>query len=104
MVLAVAICFLLPIEIAFHPPFGEETWWHVFEYTIEFFFALDVIIHFNTTLYDSDGNEIFDRKHIAVDYLSELHFWIDMAATIPLGVSALFLIHKLLNRAVQLLS
>ena len=45
-----------------------------------------MIVHCDTTLYDSDGNEIFDRKHIIIDYVSETHFWIDMAATIPLGV------------------
>jgi hypothetical protein len=89
-VLAVAICFLLPFEIAFHPPFGTSAGWKIFEYTVEAFFSMDVLIHFNTTLYDSDGNEIFDRKHIAIDYLCELHFWIDMVATIPLGVTILF--------------
>ena len=75
----------------------------MFEYTIEFFFVLDVLIHFNTTLYDSDGNEIFDRKHIAIDYLCELHFWIDMAATIPLGVIIPQIVLTL-YRAIQLLS
>lgn len=42
-----------------------------------------MLFHFNTTIYDSDGNEIFDRKHLAIDYLCEMHFWIDMAATFP---------------------
>lgn len=74
---------MLPVYIAFDPPWGHTKGWHVFEYIVEAFFALDVIFKFNTTLYDHDGNEIFDRKHIAIDYLSESHFWIDMAATIP---------------------
>ena len=87
LALAVIICFLLPFEIAYHPPWGTSTLWKVFEYTVEAFFALDVLVTFNTTVYDIDGNEIFDRKHIAIDYLCELHFWIDMASTIPFGVT-----------------
>jgi hypothetical protein len=74
---------MLPVEIAYHAPFGATAGWHIFEYTVEALFALDVLFHFNTTIYDSDGNEIFDRKHLAIDYLCEIHFWIDMAATFP---------------------
>jgi hypothetical protein len=84
---AVAICFLLPFQIGFIPPWGTKDWWHVFEAIVETFFSLDVIIHFNTSVYDIDGNEVFDRKHIAIDYLMEMHFWIDMAATVPTGVT-----------------
>lgn len=83
LILAIVICFMLPVEIAYEPPFGHTVGWKVFEYGVEAIFALDVLFKFNTTLYDHDGNEIFDRKHIAIDYLCEAHFWIDMAATFP---------------------
>lgn len=83
LVLAIVICFMLPVYIAFEPPFSHTSGWHNFEIIVEVIFGIDVIFKFNTTLYDTDGNEIFDRKHIAIDYLSESHFWIDMAATIP---------------------
>lgn len=96
LILAIAICFMLPVYIAYDPPFGHTLGWHVFEYMVEAFFAIDIIFKFNTTLYDSDGNEIFDRKHIAIDYLSELHFWIDMLATIPFNLMISHLITKLL--------
>jgi hypothetical protein len=86
LVLATFICFVLPLYIIFDPPFGHTFGWHFIEYFIEAIFCIDVLVHFNTTLYDHDGNEVFDRKHIAHHYLSEYHFWIDMAATIPLGV------------------
>lgn len=89
LALAVFICYLQPVEIAFEPPFGHKFWWKLVEDFIEIIFAMDVIIHFNTSLYDKDGNEIFEYKHIAIDYLSETHFWIDMAATIPFGVTTL---------------
>jgi hypothetical protein len=85
LMLAIGICFALPMEIAFEPPFGLTTAWICIEYFIEACFAIDVLVHFNTTFYDEDGNEVFSRKHIALDYFSEYHFWIDMVATIPFG-------------------
>lgn len=93
LVLAIIIVFLIPLEIAFEPPYGHTAWWHIFEYVVEFFFVLDLLVTFNTTLYDSDGNEVFDRKHIAIDYLSESHFWFDIVSTVPLGV--IYLSHNI---------
>jgi hypothetical protein len=86
LVLSIFICYLLPLEIAFEPVFGHTMWWHAAEYFIEAIFVIDVLVHFNTSEYDKDGNEVFDYIHIAKSYLSEFHFWIDMLATIPLGV------------------
>jgi hypothetical protein len=86
LLLAIFICYLLPIDLAFEPPFGHTMWWKATEMIIEVLFAIDVLVHFNTSVYDKDGNEIFEYKHVAIDYLFELHFWIDMLATIPLGV------------------
>jgi hypothetical protein len=80
--LAVIVCFLLPVEIAFEPPFGHTNYWTAFEWITEALFTLDVIFHFNTTLIDADGNEIYDRLHIAHHYVSEYHFWIDMASVV----------------------
>ncbi len=90
--LAIFICYLLPVEVAFEPSFGHTIWWKAVEYFIEVVFAIDVLVHFNTSLYNTDGNEVFDYKHIALDYLSEMHFWIDMIATIPFGVSKTYLL------------
>jgi hypothetical protein len=54
---------------------------------IEGFFSLDVIAHFNTSIYDHEGNEEFTRKDIAIHYLTSSHFWIDMLSTIPIPVN-----------------
>lgn len=97
LLLAIFICYLLPVELAFEPPFGHSMWWNAVENFIEAVFALDVLVHFNTSLYDSDGNEVFDYKHIAIDYLSEIHFWIDMIATIPFGVSLFIILLRVLQ-------
>jgi len=85
LILAIGLCAVLPVEIVFHPPFNHSAWLGV-EYFIEAIFIIDLLMCFNTTLYDHDGNEIFDRKHIAIDYLCEYHFWVDILSIIPLKV------------------
>ena len=92
LILAIFICYLLPVDLAFKPPFGESIWYKVVEDIIECIFAIDVIVHFDTSIYDEDGNEVFSYPHIAQDYLKETHFWIDMIATIPFGVNYFLLI------------
>jgi hypothetical protein len=84
LVLAVFICFLLPVEIAFEPPWGHTMGFKVYEMITEAIFSLDVLLHFNTTLYDENGEEVLSRFHIALDYVKETHFWIDMASTITI--------------------
>ena len=91
LILAIFICYLLPVDLAFKPAFGEHEWYHVIEIVIEVIFAIDVLVHFDTSVYDEDGNEIYEYKHVALDYLSETHFWIDMLATIPFGVRKYYL-------------
>ena len=54
--LAIVICYLLPVYLAFKPSFGHSTWWYAVEYGIEVIFGIDVLVHFNTSLYDEDGN------------------------------------------------
>ena len=88
LILAVVVCFILPVEIAFEPPFGKSTGWEVFEWVTEAIFTVDVFFHFDTTVIDEvDGEEIYDRWHIAHHYMSEYHFWIDVASTINIKVT-----------------
>ncbi len=77
---------MLPVEIAFEPPFGKTLWWSFLENSTEALFSLDVIFHFNTSVIDEDGNEVFSRCHIALDYIKEYHFWIDMASIVNIKV------------------
>lgn len=87
LILAVFMCFMLPVEIAFEPPWGHTFGWVFFENFTEAMFSLDVIFHFNTTVIDGDGNEVWSRAHIALDYIKEYHFWIDMASVINIKKS-----------------
>ena len=58
LVMAIVICFLLPVSITFKPLILTSDGFHYFEYTVEAFFIMDVLIHFNTSIYDHDGNEV----------------------------------------------
>ena len=49
-------------------------------------FSIDLLMHFNTSVIDEDGNEVFARTHIAIDYVKEYHFWIDVASVINIKV------------------
>ena len=73
---------MLPLEIAFEPPFGHTKGWVSFDYLTEVFFTIDLLFHFNTTVIDEDGNEVMHRSHIALDYVKEYHFWIDLASVV----------------------
>lgn len=93
LTLAIFICYMLPVELCIHPKFGESKWWKPVESFIEAFFCLDVLVHFNTSIYDHDGNETFSKMHIAHHYLTSHEFWIDMLSTIPIPVVTLILFH-----------
>ena len=75
------------MEIAFEPPFGHSLGYALFENITEAIFTIDVLFHFNTTLIDADGNEVYSRLHIGIDYIKEYHFWIDLASTINIKVN-----------------
>ena len=54
-------------------------------------FAFDILFNFNTTIYDHEGNEEWDRKKIAKEYVLSSQFWIDVLSTFPFpGNNALF--------------
>mmetsp|Transcript_33730 Transcript_33730/g.32766 ORF Transcript_33730/g.32766 Transcript_33730/m.32766 type:complete len:154 (+) Transcript_33730:166-627(+) len=87
LVLAIIICYLLPVEVAFEPPFAAETWYTTLDLVVNIVFGLDIVVNFNTSFYDPDGNEVFERKKIAINYMTKINFWIDIISTVPLGSS-----------------
>ena len=49
------------------------------------FFILDIFLVMNTTIYDSDGEEIFNKKKIRLHYLFGM-FFVDMVSSIPIEI------------------
>jgi len=46
----------------------STNWYSAVDLFIDFIFFLDILLRFNMSFYDSDGNEIIDRIIIAKNY------------------------------------
>ena len=51
---------------------------------IDLVFLIDMFVNFRTTFMDERGEEVADPRRIAVNYI-QLHFWIDLVATLPVA-------------------
>mgnify|MGYP003902221713 CR=1 FL=1 len=49
------------------------------------FFILDIFFQMNTTFYDSDGEEIFDKVRIRKNYIAGM-FFIDLISSVPIEI------------------
>ena len=52
-------------------------------YAIDFLFFFDIILNFRTSTQDRNGEEVISPKVIAINYVTEGRFWIDVLSTIP---------------------
>ena len=83
IVLAIYNSFQIPFEIAFEPPEMETSKFFIANTIIDLCFAVDILVAFRTTFYDpSTGDEVFDPKRIAKEYLLG-RFIIDFLSTVP---------------------
>lgn len=84
MILAIYNCFALPYEAAFVPEYSEHLAYTLINLAIDFFFFLDILISFRTTIInDRTGIEIVNPREIAKVYLRG-RFFIDFISTIPI--------------------
>lgn len=44
---------------------------------------MDILLTFRTTFYNKRGEEVFDSKQIAIDYLTSIRFYFDFLSCIP---------------------
>jgi hypothetical protein len=54
-------------------------------YISSFIFFMDIFLQMNTTYYDSDGQEIFNKRKIRLNYLFGM-FSIDIVSSIPIEI------------------
>lgn len=74
----------MPINIAFSPDFLDTPTNWVFNKIIDVCFIVDLMINFRTTIKNVlTGEEIFEAKRIAINYLMG-RFLVDLIASIPL--------------------
>ena len=71
---------MTPYTIAFH--MVEDTTTKIINTTIDILFLIDMLVIFNTTIYDANMRFVINRKKIAIAYLKGW-FMIDLLAIMP---------------------
>ncbi len=84
IVLALYNCLSIPYEVCYGSSFTESVGLDVFEYSIDVLFFLDIIIMFWTSYVNKAGNEIKSGLKIALKYVFNGRFFIDLGASLPL--------------------
>jgi hypothetical protein len=69
-----------PARVAFITE--DSLTWVIINFLVDFFFFLDIVVIFNTALYDDEFQIIHDRKKIAIIYIQGW-FVIDVLSIIP---------------------
>ena len=91
MIIATWNALALPIELAFEPAWADSFENAVINALIDFFFLMDIIVVFRTTIIGDNGEIVTDQKTIAIKYLKG-SFTIDLLSTIPLdSLAGIFL-------------
>ena len=67
----------------FDDMFHESTVFNIFDMAANCFFILDIFLQMNSTYYDNDGEEIFDKKQILRHYIFGA-FIIDLLSSLPI--------------------
>ena len=85
LVLAIWNCVMVPLTLFFNEfdeYFSDQDYYQGINIFSIVLFLLDILFQMNTTYYDSDGEEIEDKKKILKHYLSGM-FLIDLLSAIP---------------------
>jgi len=99
LILAIFVTYVLPVEVAFTPDFGSAVWWQTTDTIINVLFAFDILIHFFTSIYDDDGNEVFNLREIALNYILHMTFYVDLISTSSFGSGTISKLCKCLKVA-----
>ena len=70
MILATFNVFVIPLDVGFSPESFQSFWFKFFNYIIDLFFFIDIIVSFRTTyINERTGAEVKDVKMIYRYYL-----------------------------------
>jgi hypothetical protein len=76
-------CFTVPLDLAFQHMFAGDMMW--FNYAIDVFFFMDIVVNFFSATQDDEYQIIDDRKIVVKQYMKGW-FLIDIVAIIPLDL------------------
>jgi Ion transport protein len=88
----------MPVVLAFRPPESKTMGWNLHLYAMTAIFAFDLFVNFRTTYFEAeDGEEIHDGKMMALNYLSNMQFIVDLISTIPWDIALQGVVSEDLN-------
>jgi hypothetical protein len=83
MCLIVYSIIVVPYRLAFNVP--AENDWLAFELTVDGFFLMDIVLNFNTAIWNNSGELVGKRQTITEQYLRGW-FTVDFLSTVPFGL------------------
>ena len=86
LILALFNSITIPLTIFFediNTDFSSSEAYNIVNIVATAFFFLDILFQMNTTYYNSDGDEIYDKKKIIKNYLTGM-FIIDFLSSLPM--------------------
>ena len=85
LIIAIYISYTIPMELSFteYRVIFDRYYYTEINIVSTAIFILDIILQMNTTFYDSDGEEIFSRKKIILNYMKGMLI-IDIISSIPI--------------------
>lgn len=86
LIFAVYNSIMAPFTLAYEPDFEKNLIFVIFDNVIDFLFVLDMIVMFLTTIINKKGQEIFDDKIVAKNYLKSPRFVADSLALFGNGI------------------
>ena len=101
LIFAIFNSVTIPLTISFekiNEQFRDNQIYNIFNLASNIFFILDIVLQMNTTYYDSDGDEIFNKQKIRTHYLFS-GFFIDFFSSFPVD----YMIQGSLLRLVNIL-
>jgi potassium voltage-gated channel Eag-related subfamily H protein 4 len=87
ILLAIYNSFTIPLSLAFNPPDLSSTGILCLDTFVDLAFFVDIIINFRTTyISQTTGNEVYNPKLIAKNYVLGGRFWIDLLSSLPMDI------------------
>jgi len=83
ILLAIWNSYSIPVDVAFEPEIFRNPSMVLINYLIDIMFLMDIILNFRTSFQDLNGDEVIIPKDIAINYITEGRFFIDVVSTIP---------------------
>jgi hypothetical protein len=80
LIFALYNSFTIPYELSFDVKINDSQMYVYFDNFIDFLFAIDLLLSFNTSYMDNKGDEVKCRKLIMKRYLFSMAFLLDTGA------------------------